>query len=508
MITSLTSGELSKRIRLDNMGLDPILQTLGHLSLSEYLSTFHINHSSPIQSSQDLIQLASQYTQHLLGDDLAQSLSFTLGAYPVLLTANHHGVDYAPLCLHGSLLYSLGLKYQQDQKCPTSNTKRCVIPVFAYGSVPLNNSTYPRGILLSRKIRSGRSVKINIFPSRLNRTMVSVTNSFTESLIFNTIREIDQLLHKRTISTPEHDTILQVLTEEYLRKDVLQQTSYSDQSVLLNNRLWKKMFADSISHTMPQMVYLEMEKLVSYVLELDMNNPNALVYRVFFDKTLRNSIFHELDGYYGCWDLKSLMAVQSGQSDNTTSNSGTMFFWGVDSCGRRIHLRLIEKYKQTFLTGMDDSGQIHEYSFTPKGIVYAIKRKLLIPSLLTTFIVVSFARGFKCFGGPWQVTYLPRMQYGFVNALMKFKNYVDWGIQLSEIPTRNLIAGLTVVMALYSRYTTGAGLIEIATHHGLNNDHISQICQISLKDAMSFFILSNSNSVLPVNFVKTIQLDL
>ncbi len=478
-------------------GIINILETYGELRLRDYIKIFNENQAPPLQPREDLITVAHDYAGRLLGEKTAEALRRRLEEVPVILTANHHGVDYLPMYVQGSLIYALA----NAADAARSRTETTVFPVFAYGSVSLNNPTYPRGILLARRRSSpaspettGRreeapSLRINIFPDSVKHLMVSAAPPFSREMVERACGQVERFYREGAISQIEYTALRLILGEEYSREQVLSQANYSDQAVILNHRLWKRFFNETLRPDMPDMVYLEMEKIVAELLPADLARQHTLTYAVLFDAFLREAVLEKLDGRNGCWQRRHLLALREGELDSTRRRelgrlSGTVFFWGVDDKGRRVHLDLIREQGRDYLQGRDDSGKLHRVAYTPEGISEALGARRILPSLFTTFLMVSFARGFRCFGGPWQTTYLPEMQQGLLQALQATPGYSGWVNICAKVRTANYVAGMIVAVACYPEGMSAAGPVELLARGGLSAPDLEKIGDMTVEEAI------------------------
>lgn len=233
-----------------------VLSTYGSLPLRDYIKVFRENPAPHLQDRDDLVKVCAEYAERLLGPKTAEALARRLTETPVILTANHHGVDFLPMYVQSSLLFTLG-----SVPPPDSNPSTTVAPVFAYGSVSLNNATNPRGILLSRRQaekstdspeKARHGIRINIFPDNQKNIMVSMAPPFARDMVERALKRATSLHAQQVISAREYEALRTILAEEYLNKEVLAQSCYSDQAVLLNHRLWKRFFAPELGREMPE----------------------------------------------------------------------------------------------------------------------------------------------------------------------------------------------------------------------------------------------------------------
>lgn len=462
--------------------LSRILKQYGTQSLAEYSQTFARNEAEPIQPREEVAKVAGKYTERLLGPVVARKVEQRLVEKPVLLTANHHGPDFLNITLQSDIIFALG------------ENSDGVVPIFAGGIVPLNNLSYGRGILLSREQQNpdnpSRTVpaRITIFPKGEGERMVSVTPAFTQKQVNDAFSEVDSLDRKGIIGNAEKRMLRWVLRQDYRDPIVLNQRSYSDQSVILNNRLWKRYFANDVRENIPDMVYLEMEKVVSDLLEKDLKNPESFVYQLMFEPNFRRNATESLNGVYGCWDNAKLHTlndptVKGNERRKFLQGAGTAFFAGIDQKGRRVPFELIEDAENPRLSGIDDSGNKTDLPFTPDAIISGLKEGKILPSIFTSYAELAFAHGYKCYGGFMQTDYLTNMRNGLVDALETIGNH-KWASQVTSVPTENYTAGMTFVVA---RYTDGtiqpAGGIEIMSKGGLAAEDITKIKNLRVTDA-------------------------
>jgi len=307
----------------------------------------------------------------------------------------------------------------------------------------------------------------------------------------NLLDDTEKLFQERIIGKKERNIVVSLLNNEYLSKKVLGQKSYSDQAVLLNQKIWPKLFAEDIRPRLPKLVYLEMEQVVSELLQRDLRNPESLFYHVLFNEDLRNRVMDNLFGVYGCWDTELLSHclnpdLKGRTRDELLAQRGTCFFWAVDLKGRHTRLMLTQESGQTYLKGIDHNGMMHRVPLTPEGICHGLNAKGLLPSLYTSFLVVALARGIKCFGGFWQADYLPCMQQKTVDALAEC-GYEKWARKVISVPTENYVTGMTVALAEYEDKTIRpAGCAEIIAGGGLLESDMAKIREITVEDANFF----------------------
>jgi len=233
-----------------------------------------------------------------------------------------------------------------------------------------------------------------------------------------------------------------------------------------------------------------LEKITGALLEKDLLNSESLAHLVMFDQTLREHVFDEMDGARACWERKKLaqrlhINHLDGPQKQAVNGCGTLFFWGVNDSGRKIPLYLeADASNGERLSGVDDRDTRWEIPFNPQSIIHELQDNRLLPSLFTSFLALSFARGVACAGGYFQGEYLPAMQKGIVNALQKMKRYHNVAHLVSKVPTGLYLSGMLAVMTrIEEGYLIPSGPVEIIAGGGITGDDIEQMLSLTVRDA-------------------------
>ncbi|MFC1614427.1 hypothetical protein ACFL5K_03945 [Gemmatimonadota bacterium] len=470
-------------------GVAGIVRECGGLSLEEYAGSLYRHEKQSIQPREDLIEVVGRYARRLLGDKTAALLENHFADTPVALTANHHGVDYSALTVQGTIIFSLPrLLAGSPEIIP-------VVPVLAFGIVPLNNFSFPRGIALSRAIMSaGQSaekdktqVKIPVIPVKNAQTLVSAAGPVTREMVLRSLKKVEKLAGEGTILESEESSLSALLSEEYLRDEILCLTDYSDQAVALNSVVWNRMFAACLRDELPELAYLEIERVVAALLEKDLHDDTSLLHNLLFDPLLREELLHSLDKKFGCWNISQLEKLSSPGAQGTPSyesyrGCGTAFFWQVDHKGRRMPLALKTDGPRPYLSGVPP-GTGDRVPLTPESLVHGLKERKLFPGLFTSFATLAFARGIKCIGGFKQVDYLQDMQQGLLKAL-ETQGHNDWTNKIAGMSTANFVTGMNIALAHYpDGQMSSAGAIGIIASGGLTRSDIERIKTLTVEEA-------------------------
>jgi hypothetical protein len=461
------------------------IRQYGDISLSMYIDRFTTSdNTQTYQSRDDLFQIIEQYHLSFSDTGAAKQVIYDLVENPVVLTANHQGADYFAQSVQGTLIFALNRLLSSPQS-PT-------VPVFAFGNVPLNNLTFPRGMLLYRVNQSQLNkmpLKAPLFPDRLKRRMVSHTPKFDQAMVLRLKKRLKQMVLKNLVASDSGNIAAEILDNDYCNPAVIRLPDYSQQATVLNNRIWKQLFRNKKPSA--DLIYLEIEKIVSQLLVSDLTDTQSLAYQVMFEKELRKHTLEALNCVTGCWDNATLCRRADPHFTNedqkhSNHNAGTVFFWGIDSSGRRIPLALIKTNASTaMLRGISDHGKQFEIPFTCQSLLEGLQQRKLLPSLFTCFLTIAFARGIVCIGGYHQGEYLPLMKQGLVAALRQTNGYHDAAHLIEKVPADSYLSGMMAVMTETENGDglTPAGPVEIIAGRGITHDEIEQMRALTVREA-------------------------
>ncbi|NTV42935.1 MAG: hypothetical protein HGA63_06505, partial [Syntrophobacteraceae bacterium] len=420
------------------------LAEFGDCTITGYLKALTRIVPRGYQERSDLGDAVYRYGTPLLGEAAASKAARDLEEHPVVLTANHHGVDYFAQSVQGTLLFSL-MKQNAGDSLTT-------VPVFSCGNIPMNNLTYPLGMLiyqLREDYMKDAPKRLPIFPDRHKRTMVSTASGCDRAMVDRAVKRVEGMSRNGEMPQELAACAREMLLNDYGDPSVMGLSSYSEQSVVLNQRTWKRLFSDP--HSAPDLAYLELEKLVRMLLEVDLLNRESLAWKVMFDPELRGHILEGLDGHRICWHQRNLSrrlrTACGDHAEQIPSNGcGTLFFWGVDGSGRKIPL-IIERDDQgkERLRGLDDRGTIWDFPFSPAALLESMRENRLIPSLFTCYLTVALARGVVCLGGYYQAEYLPAIQRAVLRGLRKIPGYHHMVKPIGSVPTDGYLSGMQTV---------------------------------------------------------------
>ncbi len=458
--------------------VDALLSKHESTKLQDYVAHLGQLNTHGFQCNQDFISEVADYTRKTLGSELGEAISEDLREMPQVLTANHHGIDTFAQSTQSNLLFSM--RKSVDGK-PAKT-----IPVLACGSIPLNNLTYPRGLLIyaSGSVSGdGEICKLPLFPDSYKRKLVSVAGPFTAEMLARSRARAKKLADDDKLTRPL-ESALNMVFDDFAR--VGQEfPGYSGQATVANHRFWQRLFRGRSCQS--ELVYIELESIVCRLLAKDLFDRSTIFHQLMFDPELRARLIENLDGERGCWQYEKLLRRCSGPAvvkglNATDAAQGTMFFWGVDAKGRKIPLCIVEDENQTGvdLRGIDDIGQLWTIPFTPADIARGLQDGRLLPSIFTSYLLISIARGISCIGGYYQAEYLPIMQKAVVETLRGNTGGRVKTIDAKKSRPDFYLSGMQTIGLRIGGQLLPAGPLEIIASGGLDTERYEQIGEVTI----------------------------
>lgn len=454
--------------------VDKLLSRHENTKLEDYVAQLGRRQTPGYQSGQDFIDEVSRYTRDTLGPDLGALLAEELHESPQVLTANHHGIDTFAQSTQSNLLFSLRRR--------ADGTAMKTIPVLACGSVPLNNLTYPRGLLLYGCDDAGADgiCRLPIFPDSQKRNLVSISAPFTAEMLSRARSRAQKLVADGKLVRPLGPALNRVFDEwAAIGHDF---SGYARQATVVNHRLWRQLLRGRSCRS--DLVYIELENIASRLLLRDLFDPSSICHQLFFDPCHRARLIESLDGQRGCWRAEGLSRRASDAPALSTtrgpeSGLGTMFFWGVDKKGRKVPLRVAESRNASdpLLCGIDDGGSEWAIAFTADAIDRAIREGRLLPSIFTSYLLISIARGIACIGGYYQAQYLPVMRNAVAEILASDSGAAGFSRQREPDP---YLSGMQAVGLKIANRFLPAGPLEIIAGGGINDEQYQRIGEVSV----------------------------
>lgn len=343
----------------------------------EYLKAVKLPKKPQTKENLELLDVFEEQATEILGQEKAILGKKTLEENFFVSTCDHHGILNHPFFLNASLA--------------RSRKEKCVV-VFAFGGISVSNSSYPRGVFFhDENLEENRIPFISLkHKSRPLYGIPAISKEKIEKKFDSAISKSEDLTSKKLEQIKE----IIVSHERIFKLD-----TFSKQCSLGTNILWKETFGANRG----ELIYLEIEALVSALLLKIHLKTETEIYKIIFDRVWRESFLKNTNGITG--------------SHDQAKKSGSHFFWYTDK----------EKRLQLFTNGnfLETLDKKISFEITPENISKLLAEQKILPTMALSFSVISFYHGLSCGGGFSQIDYLPQMEQAYKKTLeengQKFK---------------------------------------------------------------------------------------
>ncbi|MFJ3088282.1 hypothetical protein [Streptomyces sp. NPDC086838] len=451
----------------------------GGQSLGAFVRTFA---PSPppwaTRACEDLWPVIATHIEALYGAETARVAVAELRADPLIPTSNHFGVDTFADSVHGTLLFGM-------RPLPQGRPRRTTV-ILGCSSVSMDNLTYPMGLLLYEPGAGQHSavpLRLPLYPNRYRRWTAGSVPPLTAPMVERASRRLAASEREGRIGAATARTTRGFLRDDLGRAGVLDLPRYGMQAAAINTALWSRLLPAGG----PRPVHLALEAVCADVAARDVRRPNSLLSLLCFDPGVRSAVLRLLDGQLACWRLDGLdrrLARPAGGQ----SREGTVFFWGMREDGRRVPLTHRTRGGQSWLEGRDERGEEMRQPLAPEALAESLAQGRLVPSLLTCFAVLAFARGLTCVGGYYQTGYLPAMRDAVASAV----SMVDAPMaeRIREVPAAVHLAGLQCAVLVTRAGASGtAGPLELIAGGGLTPALLQRVRGIPVATAQAAALL-------------------
>ncbi|KKW22749.1 MAG: hypothetical protein UY65_C0016G0009 [Parcubacteria group bacterium GW2011_GWA2_51_12] len=398
--------------------LREIIEKRGHKDLFTYAQDYlDVNLNETILARQpEFLAAFSSEVEKRLGKEVAKSATEQLRKYYFVSTADHHGPICHPFFLNSNLVTAMTCLEQSDPILQN-------VIVLACANVSQNNSSFPRGLLFQTNGKENPELnRLPILPAHSRLSPVFKFRSYLKSEIEKLAKLLRRKAQNKEIPQTVSQKVTAVLEEIYQADEVLALQSYSDQITLTNFRLWKKFFGEH-EKIKPNLIYLEEEAVVSRLLVDHHLAGNTPISKILLGEKESEMLVKHFDGVEGGFDLGR--------------KQGTYLFWALPE-GEKYRIPLWREGGE--LVSEDGTFRV---KLEPQAIKQGLESKILIPSMLLSYLLLSFYYGLKCLGGFCQVNYLTAMKDAYLKLLVDLGE-ADEAKALEKVQTKELGEDLTI----------------------------------------------------------------
>ncbi|MBI2453829.1 hypothetical protein HYV58_01475, partial [Candidatus Peregrinibacteria bacterium] len=374
--------------------LNGIMAKHGSQTLYRYSQDFMDVNKSPILDGRkgELIGMAEELIAKRLGARVAGEVADQLRRLAIVSTTDHHGPIDHPFFVNANIISAIP---HYEYKDPAVR----YLVVFSFSSVSVNNaSAYPRGIEFHGGVNgSGNFIRLPILPDKLKMGVVYGTRAFNREDLTKAEQELSKKEKMGELAAGRGDKIRALLESNFGHEHVLSAVDLASQITEINFHLWPKLFHPIGAKKIPDLIYLEIETLVTeLLLRHHLKNSDSLIYKFLFDEKCQPLIMKYFNNIGGAFSEEQ--------------GWGTYMFWAMDEKLHRIQLfhdgkNLVSKHQKQY------------FALSPEAIEQALREKKIFPGMLLCYVMISLYYGMKCLGGFSQVHDLTMVKEGWGKLL-------------------------------------------------------------------------------------------
>jgi hypothetical protein len=352
-----TSASIKESVFEKRPILKKVLEQYGNLSVFDYVSENidgAVSRAANIlpERKKELLEVFEQEAAKVLGVGIARGAAADLSKNYFVCTADHHGPICHPFFINSNLLLGAVLEEKGFKH----------VNILPCANVSLNNSSFPRGLFYhSPHEHIEHEADTSGFKSSNIVRIPLLPNSVQGTVLSHGPYSADFIKKKMS----------KTLAGIYMQPEVLAMKNYADQITRTNYDLFHLVSPENL-------VYLPQENLAAKLLLRHLERA-SIINKILFDHGAQALIKKHFNGIDGAFDLNR--------------KHGTFLFWGSGQ----------------------PREQIWDLNLAPEQLKKMLLSGELVPSMLLTFIVLSFYYGLTCFGGFSQINYLTDMKQAYQN---------------------------------------------------------------------------------------------
>jgi len=373
--------------------LGNIMQKRGEKTLFDYAKDFLDVNTLPglDERKKEVVEVVEDLLKGRIGEDVAKEVATQLRKLPLVSTADHHAPIDHPFWVNANIIFALPIVANDDVHLK-------YLINFSFASVSVNNTSgFPRGILFHSGVDGSNDlIRLPFLPDKLKMGVVVRMQTFTSDDINKALSVLAQKERDGEVSSEKADGVRMCINKYFNIPEVLNSVSLASQITKINYRMWRDLFhsaSGEVCKNVPDLIYLEIEKIVSKLLfEKHLNNPESLIYKFLFDKGSSSLVYKHFEKIHGAFSVKA--------------GWGSYMFWATDDKFYRVALML----KNGKLQSQDGC---FSFDWDPESITVALRDKKIFPSMLLCYVLISLYYGIKCLGGFSQVNDLTLTKYAW-----------------------------------------------------------------------------------------------
>jgi len=404
--------------------LGEIVQKHSDQCLLDYTQGFlDVNKTPSLDArKEEFFDIAHEMAVENFGPEVADGVIEQLRRLPLVSTTDHLAPIQHPFFLNCNIVSAL--------PCIEAKEPVKYLVVLPFASTSLNNaSAFARGIIFHGDKRGSHDfTRLSLYGDREKMAVTYNMRPFNQEDITKVLEQLAKKEREGEVTPERAEGIRTIFNEIFAADDVLKASDACVQMCKVSYKMWPRMFHPK-DERVPDLIYLDIETLVREILlKYHLNNPNSLIHRVLFDRSIYPLVKKYFDGIPGAF--------------STEKGWGSYMFWALDDKNHRVGLNLDpdqERIASEYRTCVFD--------MNPESIEKALVERKIFPGMFLCYLVVALYYGFKCLGGFCQVSDLTRTKEAWQNMLHEMGEH-DEAEAIAPIQTREL-GGDGMVLAYF-----------------------------------------------------------
>lgn len=382
-------------------------------------------------SPSELTEIIVDYIRVRSGEAIAKKAAETLKSN-TLLMADHYGGIYSTQSFQGDLLYIKGLK--------EAGVKTEAVPILACAQVPLNNSTFPRGMILYDTDEA--PLKLPVTNAKNRVSAACAVKGFDADDVNRFIKRI-----RSDVPGEKGEALLRLSEEIYKREEVLRETDFRKQMYYVGKDVMERCLDGET------VLFVDFEEVFGKLFLKDLKRTDSLCFRILYDRNFRNA-------------LKEEMPEMN-------------LFVGIDGEGKSFPLVLGD---DGFLRGKTRGNEEVVYNTDEGTLQELIKSGKIFVSLYVCIVLSAFQRGMTLFGGIFQSVYLNEWKQKTM-AAMKRTGCEKEAERIGTVPGDGYISGPIFALTKGCSGLVNAGPLEMILQKKTLKDIEHLISETTVFDA-------------------------
>ena len=398
MMNVMNLSQMRKAVFAQKPAFKRVLKEHGSSTLSDYFEALGADYAPlnvPLRRQRELVSVIVTRVKKLLSNQAAEAATQYFKKRYTVSTAAHH--DFATHPFFANYLIAAGYA--------NKDVGISAIPVLSCAGISLNNSSFPRGLLVhDEKLHEQR---LKVISLKNHHHPVYGYPGYPAAIIPQTTQpDLQQLIGTILAgSAPKH-------------------TKLTDQITIAVHTMVKYL----PGLTQSEALYLPQEEVASELFLAHHLKQKTIMHRIVFEAPVRALFIEKYNGIIGAHDEQK--------------HTGSHLFWGLTE-SRRIALHI----QGNRLLSVDESISI---PLTPSAIRRALLTKRIMPTMGFTLSLLSFYYGLACAGGFSQVGYLTEMKSAY-RALLAALPRLETEHAIADAVPTNLFSGEFVLATLGSK---------------------------------------------------------